>query len=284
MTLKSKLLSNSSGKFAIYMYDDTLPKEQHDGPFNDPLNHLPLVRFHSDLWAPAVVSITQYTVTLPAMWEGYTRDVVHVLGAHGVAGTPMIMGSLRNGTVWTPLNGSLTLPVYPMTGLASYRIDGVMANNQQQGLPGVRVITLGADTANIVLHEFSHLYRRTGAGTNTCPALTLTVEVVRFDVNLDAAAPGVGTDPVAVGFYPTLIKAGRGRFRSDRRYIRVGNASPNYTMALGRSIAFGPNITSSYGTGAIKKGVVDTGPVKFKWGPSESIDVVYSAPVQAVKI
>lgn len=271
-----KMKADSTGKVAIY--DEA---GVGDAPFTDPMGNLSRVRFHSDLLMPAVLSTATYTVTLPSMGVDTFRDAVQTLSAHGLSGTPMVMGRIQNGSGWIPLNGSVMLPVYALDGSTTYRLFGIYAAAPYfQGGSGWRSITLGADATNIVLHEQSVAMATNAAGVTAHPALTLTIEVTTFDLNCDASNPTVGTDAVAVHMGADIVKFQRGRWRSDRKYIRTPAPSPTHYMPLGKSIEVGrpaPTKTDiTFGCGHV-------GGVRMRWS-SEANDVAFTASQQGVRI
>lgn len=278
MPTNVKMRADSTGKLAVYTYDTAAPD---DLPFSAPLSHLSRLRFHSDLITPSVVAITSYTVTLPAMADTTSRVHTYTLGPHGRSGTPMVMGRIANGSGgWIPLNGSVMLPMYALDGSSSYRLRGIVdAAGNYQGMQGVRTVALGADATNIVLHEMSHC-DFTGSGTSS--AFSLTVEVTVFDLNLDSSTPpGDGTDAAAIHMSASLIKAKRGAWRSDRRYIRAAVTGATHRMPLGKTIAFGANITAKTDT---PRGTCHAGPAKFIWSTNYTDPLSFDAVAQDVKL
>ncbi len=271
---------DSTGKVAIF--DET---GVGNAPFTDPLGNLSRIRFHSDLLTPAVVSVTTYTVTLPSMVENAWRDATVTLGAHGRTGTPMIMGRVRNGSgaSWIPLNGSVMLPMYALDGSTTYRLFGAYPSGPPywQGGDGWRSITLGADATNIVLHEQAQALSKHAGADITHPALTLEIEVTVFDINLDAANPTVGTDPVAVHMSASLVKFQRGKWRSDRRYIRTPAPTPTHYMPLGKTVEVGGGPANK---GDLLRSCCHAGPVKFKSAPGQVNDITFDASQQPVGV
>lgn len=273
-----KFKTDATGKAAIY--DETVAG---DAPFAAPLSNLGAIRFHSDLNMPAVVSVTTYNLTLPAMAAGAWRDATATLGAHGRPGTPMVMGRIRNGSGnnWIPLNGSVLFPMYALNGSSSYRLFGAFSGGTYQGGSGWRSLTLGADATNIVLHEQAQALDTYVSGVTTHPALGIEIEVTVFDVDLDSANPTVGTDPVAVHMSSDLVKFQRGKWRSDRRYIRTPAPSPTHYMPIGKTTDVGAGPANQ---GTVLKGICHVGPVKFRWAPGQVNDHAFDASQQAVKV
>lgn len=277
MAISSKIRMDATGRAAVYTFDTAAPD---DLPFTAPLDHLSRVKMHSDLLTPAVLSVATYSVTLPSMGINSFRTAAFNLAAHGLAGTPLVMGRLQNGSGWIPLNGSIMLPMYALDGSATYRLFGNYATPPlTQGAFGWRSITLGADASNIVLHEQS-VAMGTNSAATTHSALTLTVEVTTFDFNLDGDNPTTGTDPKAIHMGPDVLSFQRGKWRSDRRYIRTPAPVPTHHMPLGKTIEVGPAAQTEF---HFNWGCVHAGDVRMRWS-SEAQDVAFTASQQPVKI
>jgi hypothetical protein len=117
----------ADGRVAIYRGPD-------DAPFTSPLGNLPRVLFHSDLHYPTIIGQVSGSITFPARGANLLTTATQVLFAHGRPGFPMILGQFNNldGQVVT-LAGSV--PV------------------QMNAFGFARWATLGADAANVIMHE-----------------------------------------------------------------------------------------------------------------------------------
>lgn len=134
----------------------------NDDPFFDPLDHLDVLKFHSDLDYIKVIDEVDVTLSLPARTGAYnsswgytcsqaTWNVTHTLFSHGRPGQPLIFGAGTIGGVARGFNGSL--PVQ----------QGLYRNNTIA--PWVRWVTIGAD--NTAVRAFEYLvvgtfYRESG--------------------------------------------------------------------------------------------------------------------------
>lgn len=102
-----------------------------DDVVDDPTIDLSRVLFHSDLDYPTVTTIYTPSISLPARSTSpvYAQ---HTLFAHGLAGTPFVLGYISN------------MSNLPLVG--SVPVDG------QSAVFG-RFVTLGANATNVILYE-----------------------------------------------------------------------------------------------------------------------------------
>lgn len=133
-----------NGVVAIY-------ENSNDAPFSNPLGNLSRVKFHSGLDYINVVSIRNYTLSLPAIGVNGSgqgtggrrglRTNLYTLGAHGRSGIPFVIGQLTVNGVRVICGGSV-----PVAKDASYL-----------GLPDwySRFVAIGADATNITAYEYS---------------------------------------------------------------------------------------------------------------------------------
>jgi len=229
MTVKLKV-DGTTGRTAIY---DT---SNGDAPFTNPLNNVSLLRFHSDLWSPAV-TVTTTTLNLPNRRPNPSTayrssgDAQHTLFAHGKSGTPMVKGFVVISGVNVPLAGSVPIvdPSFSTSGVG-------------------RFISLGADATNVFILE-KYVYGI--AAGNPSTALSLSVTVYVTDVILDGTGEQTQpNEPVTISYTPTLFKAGRGRIRSDRRYLHAESTSPTFAFPTGETIQMVARTThTGYGSG-----------------------------------
>lgn len=127
-----------TGKVAIYFGTD-------DEPFENPLDHVARLRFHSDLEYPAVVSKHTGTVSLTSMGANTIQETTHVLFAHGQGGIPFVEGTLLLGANTVSWAGSVPVAQGSWSDLAM----------NQVGLHSLRFLHLGANATNVVAHEYS---------------------------------------------------------------------------------------------------------------------------------
>lgn len=218
----------TTGRTAIY---DT---SNGDAPFTSPLSNVSLLRFHSDLWAPAV-TITTASLTLPnrrPSGSAYrsSGDAQHTLFAHGKSGTPLIKGYVVIDGVNVPLSGSVPLldSAAPTTGVG-------------------RFISIGADATNVFVLE-KYVYGIAAGSPST--AVTLTFHIYVTDVILDGS--GAQTQPneaVTVSWSATQFKAGRGRINSENKYLRATSTAPEFHFPTGETITITARTThTGYGS------------------------------------
>jgi hypothetical protein len=143
----------SDGKVAIYRGPD-------DAPFTNPLANLSRVLFHSDLQYPTIIGQVSGSITFPARGANLLDRATQVMFAHGRPGFPMVLGQFNNldGQVVT-MAGSVPVQMDPF-GFA-------------------RMVTLGADASNVIMHE--NFVTHVTAGF---PAITLNWTVYILDVLL----------------------------------------------------------------------------------------------------
>lgn len=92
----------SDGRVAIYTGSD-------DDPFDSPLSNMSRVLFHSDLNYPRIVDTRSDTLSLTSRSaESYGRQSVDLF-AHGMGGTPIVVGYAVLGGGRVPICGSLPI-------------------------------------------------------------------------------------------------------------------------------------------------------------------------------
>lgn len=162
------------GKVAIYENSDDLP-------FLNPLAHLARVKFHSELDYLQVIDVKTYSLTLPAIGTGGSgqgsggrsgvRTNLYTLGAHGIAGTPLILGNVTVGGITVAFTGSVPVA------------KGYAPPNSANNDPYARFLSLGADATNITAHEYSVQGGNAGSGVWQ-PRAAVTVPIEVFITNL----------------------------------------------------------------------------------------------------
>ncbi len=227
MTMRFKC-DGTTGRTAIY---DT---SNGDDPFDNPQDNVGLLRFHSDLWAPAV-AIHSATITLPnrrPTGSAYrsSGDAQHILFAHGLGGTPLVKGYVTIGGIRVPMSGSIPIldSASPTAGVG-------------------RFISLGADATYVFVLE-KYVYGIAAGSPSTAITLTFTIYVT--DVILDGS--GEQTQPneaITVSWSTTQFKAGRGRVNSEKRYLRATSVSPEFHFPTGETIKITTRTThTGYGS------------------------------------
>lgn len=126
------------GKAALYTVPDSDPTD--DSPLTSPRSHLSRVRFHTDFKYPQIVADTTYSLELPARTNNTRGEQTHTLGAHGRGGTPFCFGAYYFQGGWAPLFVSSPVTHTPAAVNARPKL--------------CRLISLGADATNLLLHEY----------------------------------------------------------------------------------------------------------------------------------
>lgn len=142
------------GKVAIY--DSTAD----DLPFDDPVNHMDRVKFHSDLDYINIIATISGSVTFPQRTAPSVGAYITTFQngpAHGISGIPLIFGYLTLGGQNVAFAGSVPI---------------------QGGGSGshTRFVSLGASPTNIVFNELVNI----GFG-GTIPAITVPYTVFVTD-------------------------------------------------------------------------------------------------------
>lgn len=202
MTMRFRC-DGTTGRTAIY---DT---SNGDAPFTDPLSNVSLLRFHSDLWSPAVDMHTPVSLTFPFRQLEDLTTYDHVIFAHGKSGIPLIKGYVVIDGVHVPLTGSIPI--------------------QTTAVGFGRILSVGADATNVFVTELVM------AQYTSVASVTLPFSVYVTDVLLDTEE----TRPnESVAYYqsPTLFKAGRGRISTAKRYLRATSTAPDFHFPTGQTV------------------------------------------------
>lgn len=156
----------SINKAALY----TVPTADStdNAPLTNPRANLSRVRFHTDFKYPKIVSDTTYSLNLPTRTQGTRGEATHTLGTHGQAGAPLCFGTVLINNKWIPLFISTPVPGVSVAG-------NVPSHRLWQG----RVLSLGANATQILVHEFWVLSNLAGAGAD--PSSTVSIRVLVTD-------------------------------------------------------------------------------------------------------
>jgi hypothetical protein len=138
--------------------------EGDTAPFDDPLNNLGRVKFHSDLNYINVIDEQTFNVSLPA--RSNFKDVSHIypLYAHGRGGIPFVLGKLTVGGEPVAFCGSVPIQM----GL-KYN------NNTISGF--ARWLSLGADATSVYVYEYAVNEWSNSSFWGEYPAITVPVTV-----------------------------------------------------------------------------------------------------------
>lgn len=220
--------------YGLAVYDTPNPAAPDDGPMADPGSYADKVKFHSSLSYPALLTSFDATVSIPALnslvganYSGkYLRGTV-TLGAHGQANVPMIKAMLVNyAGANRPLNGS-----FPVQSSGNF----------------CRLIDVGVQGSNVVLIHRAH---SPANNTGTAfPAISLTVRVWVFSWVLDGAIDLYDPSKPELELTASKITVGRGRFDTDRDYIRSDTGAENTLLTTGETmVTTGTNGVTSFPT------------------------------------
>lgn len=208
----------STGRFALYNEAPgggsvSDPNSLRNRPLNNPESWLPNIFFHSDFnylevaFGPTNVNITHAAVSPATPPIGATTifgwnsgaNVDRLLFTHNLGYVPIVLVATGNNIIW---------PGMPV---------------QSTGDGGVRFITIYATTTQVRMKEFGT------TGPTTLPATTLTYTVLVF------ANPPTPSGTLLFDFNPStgVIQMGRGKFRSDRRYLQVVPGGTPFGISYG---------------------------------------------------
>lgn len=126
-----------TGTVAIYTGND-------NAPFNNPLNNVSRLRFHSDLDYPKIVRTLTGTLTIAGLTSPDTRITTHQVGNHQQNGQPFCEG-------WIKVNG--TNPRVPLIGSVCIR-QGHGGANDRRGFGG-NWVHLGSNGTKVLIAEYS---------------------------------------------------------------------------------------------------------------------------------
>lgn len=192
---------------AIGLYTVPSVSSTDDTPLTDPLNNLSRVLWHPALRYPGVVSRMTGSINLPAgpSASPWIRRTTYTLGAHGQSGKPMLFGTLPGfGPSGTDVALFGSVPVQ-MTSFGGTQLDGV------------RWVTLGADSTNVLLYETTY---RFDVGPSAIPAMTLSYTVDILDRNLEATLPNSGSTVFRSNAGHVEFVTPKGSFSTAKRYLK----------------------------------------------------------------
>lgn len=133
-------------------------------PFSSPLSHLGRVKFHTDLDYIKVVSTLSATINLPLVTNVAQRVASYLVGAHGQAGQPFVLGQVTVQGQPTAFTGSVCVQQGDNNGITIL--------SPSYG----RFLALGADSTNVYVHEYLVAYGDASASNfETYAALSLGI-------------------------------------------------------------------------------------------------------------
>lgn len=247
VTLKA---DGNSGRVAIYTGSG-------DAPLFNPIGNIGRVLFHSSLEYPAIKQIRTGVITLPARGANGWFQTAHNLFAHGEGGFPMVLGRITNLAGDPALVGSFPIQ-WQRNGFA-------------------RWISLGANSTHVILHEQCS----TAVGISF-GAVAVAWEVYVFDILLGGSGSFPSPTAYRIRITPTFMEAGRGKFRSDRRYMRAASAGARFPLPSNQTITIGNPQSTGSGVWAYSN------PARFslytqtqaedRWGLGVNVDTKVVAP------
>jgi hypothetical protein len=156
-------LDVAAGKSAIWKgKEDRLP-------FDDPLNHLDRLLFHSALDYTQIIDTQIFNVNLPARTNAFTEaEASYPLYQHSKAGYPVILGSV-------PVNGQPCM----FAGSIPIQQPGLSfsTSNPSQYAGYARFISLGVDATWVYVYEYCVNFYSNSNSRGQYPALTVPVTV-----------------------------------------------------------------------------------------------------------
>lgn len=186
------------------------PNAPRNAPLNSPATNLPFLYFHSDfnyLEVIATPSVTVGHAAIPAAavpdgatisfgWAGAVAD--RLLYTHGLGYPPKVLAVIGANTVW---------PGMPV----------------QTGSGATRFVSIYVTNTEVRMIEFA------SASSVALPATNLTYDL------LVMSDPPTPTGSVMMDFNETtgVVQMGRGKFRSDRRYLQVVPGGSPFSISFG---------------------------------------------------
>lgn len=207
----------ATGRFALYDeapgggdFDD--PNSMRNRPLNDPENWLHLIYFHSDfnylevIVGPTVIGVSHSAIGVSSPpvgasinfgWNNAVTD--RLLYTHSLGYAPLVMAVQGSNMLW---------PGMPV---------------QVTGDGGVRFVSIYSTATEVRMKEYA------STGTSTVPAIDIDYTLLIF------ADPPAPSGNILYDFNPVdgVVQMGRGKFRSDRRYLQVVPGGSPYLMTYG---------------------------------------------------
>jgi len=255
------ILRHKAGSGKLAVYDDPNPESPSDGPIDNPLGNLDKIAFHSDLRYPAIIpsKIVEGQTTVPS--QPLNKHVFEWLPiyAHGMSGTPVVFGKLTGIAFSSPWEAPD--PVYAGNVL---RMETVFISPLPVPLCGsVPIISirryydtrsftywrgdmfiaaaLGADNTHVALAVWGPTPT---SGPGPMPPIQLSWKIYVLDAVVDGSHfEGDPSQPL-LQLSGTRIRAGRGKFDTERGYLRKNAGTDQSPIVRGPTMALHGTPTS----------------------------------------
>jgi hypothetical protein len=206
---------------ALAIYDTNAPATDNDPMFN-PLDHMDVIRFHSNLrYARFIKSLTVTgSTTIPARGQNLLFSGTRTLFAHGFGVEPVVFGRI-NSVSHSPTSGQFALWDTPNgAGPWAGSVPVFCWKGTDNGRGCGHFVRLGSTSSNVVMGYFGmNPSGVVGSGVTT---INYTIHVLDSTINSDNLAP----DPTKaqMTLSGSRITAGRGIFDTDYRYLKENGA------------------------------------------------------------
>jgi len=223
-----KVMRYEGGKTAVYT--DANPAAPSTAPLTSPLTNLGVLKFHSDLFYPKIVSSHSGSFTIPSVGRNGTNSGHLVTIAHGLGAAPIALGDMTvssNLKTYTyNLNGTVIVPDQS-PGIV-YGTGPITAQEEQVAYAPC-FITTASDATNVYIDyaQYSgyNTGRRHGTAPYTYPSSTIAQSVTYnlhildlLSTQTTAPAGEVGTPGMELT--ATRITMGQRKFDTDHKHIR----------------------------------------------------------------
>ena len=223
-----KVMRYEGGKTAVYT--DANPAAPSTAPLTSPLTNLGVLKFHSDLFYPKIVSSHSGSFTIPSVGRNGTNSGHLVTIAHGLGAAPVCLGNVTvssNLTTYTySLNGTAMIPEQSFAHVYS---QGGKIIDWEERCYSPCFLTTASDSTNVYIdyaqYSSYNVGRRHGTPPYTYPSATIAQSCTYnlhildlVDTQTTAPAGEVGTPGMELT--ATRITMGQRKFDTDDKHIR----------------------------------------------------------------
>ncbi|MDV2968721.1 hypothetical protein RZ532_22285 [Nitratireductor aquimarinus] len=199
---KKFVADGNTGRVAIF--DPAKP-----AAWDDPINNLDAVYFHSELDYLGVAKVLDVTVTHPARGKGATTTLHNYAVPNPFEGE---VGNLTHNLGYVP------------HGVCFVGNDMLPANTQIQHVgSSFRTVAIELTTTQVKIYETAWIYQ------HALPAITKTYKVLLF------TPPLGGDESETLRIEPTRFIASKGKLDSNHNYIRRAPTNPMFWFSKGKT-------------------------------------------------
>lgn len=251
------ILRHKAGSGKLAVYDDPNPASPSDGPIDNPLGNLDKIAFHSDLRYPAIIpsKIVEGQTVVPEQplnTRVFERLPIY---AHGMSGTPVVFGKLTSISfewtwettlppqIWARMETEFISPLpVPLCG----SVPIISIRRYARGAVGTSMdmfiaCALGADATHVTLSVWGPT---PSSGPTPMPPIRLGWKIYVLDAVIDGSHfEGDPSQPL-LQLSGTRIRAGRGKFDTERGYLRKNAGTDQVPIVRGPTMALHGTPTS----------------------------------------